>query len=647
MKLSSLDVSRRGFLGAAAGAGALAMLGIAGAVKPTVASADELSAAQDGKETIDWLGTAPEIDEADIIETRDCDLLIVGAGNGGMAASAYAADQGIDFITCEKSEMVGGTRHWFAALGTRPFAEIGAEVDRQRLMGEIIRYSQGNCDQRLIRMWMDESNDMFEFVDSLMSATGAVVIADEFEMPGGMGGTDYYTPAFEHHYGDAEGGRNVEERNKVFEQFVNDHGKEITYGHTLERLVTNENGAVTGAIFSTEDGYVQINANKGVLLTTGGYPANPDMLRALSPVTAQSVTAMGYNMNNDGMGIKAALWAGAVKDLTSATMIFDRGLVAPGTVAGYTAESIEAGAPQFPGVGQFNPGTQPFLKVNLLGERFANESADYDYLPHAAAQQPGGVYISVWDSNFGDDVQRFGTLGCSAMTRNMVLGFKNEDGTYDLDAFFEKELGDGRLQKADTLEELADLLGFDETAKATFLAECEHYNELFDAQEDIDFGKEAYRLSELRTPPFYGATLGGTLLTTIDGIRINKDCQALGVDGYPIPGLYAAGDCSGSVFSGCYPDQLHGFACGRTMTEALHVVKQIANAEDVSTAVNQNKPAETEAAPQSEEAAEAPAADAASKDAAAEAPAEKDATVDCSPCHGDAHKPGDENPHGY
>ena len=56
----------------------------------------------------DWLGSAPEIAEGDIVETRDCDLLIVGAGNGGMAAAAYAADQGIDFIICEKGETVGG-----------------------------------------------------------------------------------------------------------------------------------------------------------------------------------------------------------------------------------------------------------------------------------------------------------------------------------------------------------------------------------------------------------------------------------------------------------------------------------------------------------------------------------------------------------
>ena len=567
------EVTRRNFLAGMAGAGALAAVGLAGCAPSTAKKAgDAASGAEGAQAASDWLGTAPDI--ADVAETKETDLLIVGAGNGGMAAAAYAADLGLDFIICEGGTQVGATRHWFAALDTPPFADR-EPVDRQRLMGEIIRYSSGNCDQRLIKMWMDESADMFAFVDGIMTASGAVVVADENDMPGGMGGTPFYTPPFEHHYTAADGGRNIEERNVLFEKHINEAGYEVTYGHLLAKLVREEGGRVTGAVFETDGGYVRIDARKAVLLTTGGYAANPDMVRALSPVTAQSVTALGYNQNNKGMGIKAALWAGAAKDLTSATMIFDRGLVAPGTPAGYTEESIEAGDPQFPGNGQFNPGTQPFLKVNMAGERFANESADYDYLPHAAAQQPTGTYISVWDANFGDDVQRFHTLGCSAGTRMGVLAVKKDDGSYDLDAYFEKELADGRLQKADTLEELADKLGFDADAKKTFLATCERYNELFDAQEDSDFFKEAYRLSELRTPPFFGATLGGTLLTTIDGIRINHDCQALDTKGEVIEGLYAAGDCSGSVFSGNYPDQLHGFACGRTMTEALHVVKLV------------------------------------------------------------------------
>ena len=96
-------------------------------------------------------------------------------------------------------------------------------------------------------------------------------------------------------------------------------------------------------------------------------------------------------------------------------MIFDRGLVAPGTTAGYTEESVKAGNPQWPGNGQFNPGTQPFLKVNLRGERFALESADYDYLPMRRAAARRRVHQRL-GRNFGDDVQRFHTLGCSAGT---------------------------------------------------------------------------------------------------------------------------------------------------------------------------------------------------------------------------------------
>ena len=77
----------------------------------------------------------------------------------------------------------------------------------------------------------------------------------------------------------------------MFEQIMNDNGYQISYKHELAKLVTDESGKVTGAIFKTDNGYTQINAKKGVLLTTGGYSANPTMLSALSPITTASVTA--------------------------------------------------------------------------------------------------------------------------------------------------------------------------------------------------------------------------------------------------------------------------------------------------------------------------------------------------------------------
>ena len=141
------------------------------------------------------------------------------------------------------------------------------------------------------------------------------------------------------------------------------------------------------------------------------------------------------------------------------------------------------------------------------------------------------------------------------------------------DEFCAVALEQGVMVKADTLEELAEKM---QLPKEEFLAQVDEYNEMFDNQEDTQFGKEAYRLSALRTPPFYGCWFGGSLLTTLDGLRINKDCQVIGKDGGVIEGLYAAGDVSGSFFSGNYPEYIVGCASGRTSTQGRHVARLLA-----------------------------------------------------------------------
>ena len=88
-----------------------------------------------------------------------------------------------------------------------------------------------------------------------------------------------------------------------------------------------------------------------------------------------------------------------------------------------------------------------------------------------------------------------------------------------------------------------------------------------------DFGKPAYRLSEIRKPPFYGFWLGACILTTEQGILINEKAQALDEDRKPIPGLFVTGDCTGGFFVNNYPCVLPGIAMGRTMTFAIKAVK--------------------------------------------------------------------------
>ena len=88
----------------------------------------------------------------------------------------------------------------------------------------------------------------------------------------------------EHYYSGNDAAGEKLERNKVLLSYINDKGHDVTYNHKLIKLVQDDAGKVTGAIFEADGGYVQVNAAKGVLLTTGGYTSNAEMLRACKDV---------------------------------------------------------------------------------------------------------------------------------------------------------------------------------------------------------------------------------------------------------------------------------------------------------------------------------------------------------------------------
>ena len=528
----------------------------------------------------DWLGTEPDIDDAAITETVDTDIVIVGAGNGGMFAAAYAAANGLNFRIIEQNAVVQDTRHWYGAIDSSAAKEAGAPAtDKAKLLSEISRYASGKCDQRVVKVWIDESAAMHDFMRSIVedkfgwtcdftSGTEAAWPAENAEH-----NTDYLYPVQEHNYRQSESDSGIQ-RNEAFQQYIEELGYSIDFKTSLAKLEKDSSGRITGIIAqSTEDDhFIRYNAAKGVLLACGGYPGNPYMMEQLDPLGTSVTTACSYSPADKGYGIRAAVWAGANLDKEAAPMLFDRGIVAPGVDAGYVDSESAFGGKAFPGtIRQYNPGTQPFLKVNRNGERFANESSPYNDIVYAAAHQPGRVYAQIHDANFMEDVKRFHTIGCSAQTRNAGEGYVLSQ--------MENAEKEGCFFKADTLEELADKLGFIGDAKETFLATVERYNELYDAQEDTDFGKPAYRLSAIKTAPFYGCWLGASLLTTEQGIAINEKGQALDTNNQPMPGLYVTGDMSGSFFANNYPCLMAGVAMGRTLTFAMKAIKQMAGLE--------------------------------------------------------------------
>ena len=532
-----------------------------------------------GDET-DWLGKEPDIDEAAITETVDTDILIVGAGNGGMFAAAYAAANGLNFRVIEQNANVQDTRHWYGAIDTAAAKAAGEKpADRAKLLSEISRYASGKCDQRVVKTWINESAAMHDFMRSILedkygwvcdftSGSEAAWPAENAEH-----NTDYLFPVQEHNYMASESASGTP-RNELLLQYIQELGYDVDFKTSLAKLEKNSDGRITGVIAQSaeDDHFIRYNANQGVLLACGGYPGNPYMMEQLDPLGTSVTTACSYSPADKGYGIRAAVWAGANLDKEAAPMLFDRGVVAPGVDGGYVDSDTAFGGKAFPGkIRQYNPGTQPFLKVNRNGERFANESCPYNDIVYAAAHQPGRVYAQICDANILEDAKRFHTIGCSAQTRNG--GEKYIQGKMD------EAIEAGALFKCDTLDELADKMGFTGAAKDTFLATVERYNELYDKQNDEDFGKPAYRLSAIRTAPFYGCWLGASLLTTEQGIAINEKGQALDNNNQPMEGLYITGDMSGSFFANNYPCLMAGVAMGRTLTFAMKAVKQMAGLE--------------------------------------------------------------------
>ena len=528
----------------------------------------------------DWLGKEPDIDEAAITETVDTDILIVGAGNGGIFAAAYAAANGLNFRIIEQNGNVQDTRHWYGAIDSAAAKEAGEKpADRAKLLSEISRYASGKCDQRVVKTWINESAAMHDFMRSILedkygwtcdftSGAEAAWPAENAEH-----NTDYLFPVQEHNYMASESASG-KPRNELLLDYIRELGYDVDFKTSLAKLEKDSTGRITGIIAqSTEDDhFIRYKANKGVLLACGGFPGNPYMMEQLDPLGTSVTTACSYSPADKGYGIRAAVWAGANFDKEAAPMLFDRGIVAPGVDGGYVASDPAFGGKAFPGpIRQYNPGTQPFLKVNRNGERFANESSPYNDIVYAAAHQPGRVYAQICDANVLEDAKRFHTIGCSAQTRNG--GEKYFQGKVD------EAVAAGTLFVCDTIEELADKLGFTGEAKDTFLATVDRYNELYDKQNDEDFGKPAYRLSAIRTAPFYGCWLGASLLTTEQGIAINDKGQALDNDNKPMPGLYVTGDMSGSFFANNYPCLMAGVAMGRTLTYAIKAIKQMGGLE--------------------------------------------------------------------
>lgn len=533
----------------------------------------ELSVKEEGN--ADWLGEAPEIAEADITETLDTEVLVVGCGTGGWLAAMTAAEEGAKVLAIEKranptkiKEDIGAINSQQQLASFEQYPEF--KIDKMEALQDIVRYASGYVDSDLIKVWINESGEMMDWLTGILEGTGHWYMSLE----GGVGNLEHperdkaYATGHSPHA--AEGKPDDVTLNTDMQAFVEERGGEIRCNTCLVKLEQDESGKVTGIIAQdTEDNhYIRINASKGVIMATGGYATNTDMMLALQPMTMKMKINTDKGSTCDGSGIKAMLWAGAEMDPTHASMMFNRCACLPTETCGYKTN------------GQwFWFGEQPFLKVNLNGKRFCNESGPYEFMLHSMYMQPNHTYCDIFDANAKQYAEQFDEVGCCRLFPfpNGALSNRDFDSVWKSMVEGEKSLLElGYLQKADTLEELAEKLNI---PADEFVKTVERYNELCAKGVDEDYGKGPHRMTPVDTAPFYGIRTGAWHLTTMDGCRINTNMQVIREDGTPIEGLYATGDCTGGFFANNYPNLFTGLACGRTMTFGRRAAKIVVNGE--------------------------------------------------------------------
>ena len=395
----SQSMSRRRFFEIGAVTAAIAGTGLTGCSAGKPKTVEEPASA-----ATDWLGTAPEIADDEIIETVETEILVCGAGTSGLFTACAAAEEGAKVVCLEKGAIGGGVRDNLGALNSRLQKEAGEEIDENEIVNDMIRYADNYCNPKLYHIWAQNSGEAIDWYQDRLEEAG-------FELY--FEGAKNAKPSLYKHWAtghipswpaDAEfaGLSDVVNGKIVLGDYAKSKGVDFRFSTPMVRLVQDESGKVTGAIAKSSDGYIKINASKGTVVCTGGYARNEEMLKTLQPQTLNKYSLSIAIDGTTGDGIKACLWAGAHMDEVHTAMVFDRVAVKPDELGGSeTTGSL------------FWMGSNPWLKVNLNGERFTNEAAPYDYILNSTLTQPGHTVVDIWDSDYEKYLEQFDIHGCA------------------------------------------------------------------------------------------------------------------------------------------------------------------------------------------------------------------------------------------
>ncbi len=477
--------------------------------------------------------TAAEADNTKAEDsTVDADIVIVGAGGAGMTAAITAAAEGKNVVIVESQPMVGGNS--VRATGgmnagktvyqdENEFGESAGVEKTLKTAAE--KYADNETITALAKTVSEQ------WAEYQKNPTGYFDSVELMELDTMIGGKGINDPALvetlcsnsadaidwldEHgitlHSVSSFGGASVKRIHRpvdgdgktvsvgsymipLLQENCEKAGVQILLNTTANEILTDANGAAVGIKATGSTGEtVTVNA-KAVVLTTGGFGANLDMVTEYKPELKGFMTTNAAGAQ--GQGIEMATAIGA------ATVDMDQIQIHP-TVEANTAALITEG---LRGDGA--------ILVNAEGKRFIDEVGTRDVVSAAEIAQTGSYSWLVVDQAMAD--------ASSVIQGYIKKGYTVEGATY---------------------EELAKAMCVDEAA---FAETMNNWNGYVDAKNDPDFGRTSFA-NKLDTAPYYAIKVTAGVHHTMGGLKINTNTEVLKEDGSVIPGLFAAGEVTGGV----------------------------------------------------------------------------------------------------
>ena len=519
--------------GEIAESGSIAVDGVSGATVTSTAIKEAAAAAltaaglnpDDYKTAVENNATAED-------STVDADVVVVGAGGAGMTAAITAAAEGKTVVILESQSMVGGNSVRATGgmnAGKTVYQDENEFGESAGVEKTLKTAAEKYADNETITALAKTVSEQWAAYQA--NPTGYFDSVELMELDTMIGGKGINDPALvetlcansadaidwldEHgitlHNVSSFGGASV----KRIHRPVNAEGKTVSVGSymipllqencekagvkmmldtTATEILTDANGAAVGVKATGASGEtVTVNA-KAVVLATGGFGANLDMVVKYKPELKGFMTTNAPGIQGQGIEMAEAIGA--------ATVDMDQIQIHP-TVEANTAALITEG---LRGDGA--------ILINEEGQRFIDEVGTRDVVSAAEIAQTGSYSWLVVDQAMAD-------------ASSVIQGYIKK----------------GYTVTGTTYEELGKAMGVD---AAAFAETMDKWNGYVEAKNDPDFGRTSFA-NPLNTAPYYAVKVTAGVHHTMGGLKINANTEVLNEKGEVIPGLFAAGEVTGGV----------------------------------------------------------------------------------------------------